>query len=73
MNPWLQMQNKDGNFSEEKIALATFHSADDLKDEIGTRVKKRQQTDWDFIGLNICGPYLFLKFKQRFSGIKPAC
>ena len=52
------------NLSEEKIPLASFHSSQALKDEIGQRVLNRRSMDWDFVQLNSEGAFLFLTFKK---------
>lgn len=50
---------------EEKINLRGFHSATDLKDEIGRRILDRSKTDWAFVDLKSRGSYLYLTFKQE--------
>ncbi len=57
---------------EERIALETFHSSQELKDEIGLRVRKRLR-NWAFVKLVTRGPYLYITFEQKEGQAGAGC
>ncbi|MFQ5752053.1 MAG: hypothetical protein ACE5HI_08655 [bacterium] len=52
-------------YSEEKILLNAYQSAEALKDEIGKIIINRSKLNWDFVNLNSRGPFIYLIFKQK--------
>ncbi len=58
------MKAKATRYLEEKITLGAFHSAEALKNEIGSRVAARSKEHWSFVELTSRGPYLLLTFSR---------
>ena len=57
--------DKRSPYITEKLFLKAYESARTLKEEIRKKIRRRNESNWNFCGMRSQGSFIFLCFQKR--------